>query len=128
MLQRIETLLAENATFSIETTLATRSYVQLVKRAQQNGYVVKLLFFWLPTPLMARQRVDKRVREGGHNIPTEVIEKRYYLGINNFFNLYKDIVDYWTLVDNASTPRVLVADSDNIYNNELYQIIKSYVR
>ena len=34
MLQRIEELLKEDVTFAIETTLATRSYVNLVKRAQ----------------------------------------------------------------------------------------------
>lgn len=42
--------------------------------------------------------------------------------------LYKDIVDFWTLVDNASNPRIVVADQETIYNEELYNIIKSYVR
>lgn len=128
MLERIETLLKDGATFSIETTLATRSYVQLVKRAKEQGYIVKLLFFWITSPEMAKQRVAKRVSEGGHNIPSDVIERRYYLGISNFFNLYKDAVDFWTLVDNAASPRKLVADSDEIYDIELYNLIHSHVR
>lgn len=128
MLERIEMLLEQGRTFSIETTLATRSYVQLVKRAQAKGYTVNLLFFWLNSPEVAIQRVAKRVSEGGHNIPTEVICRRYQLGLSNFFHLYKDIVDTWTLVDNASNPRQIVATDDEIFNVELYNTIESYVK
>lgn len=128
MLQRIDDLLAAGESFSIETTLATRSYVSLIKRAQAQGYTVNLLFFWLDSPQLAIQRVAKRVSEGGHNIPTDVIVRRYQRGIDNFFLLYKDIVDYWTLVDNASNPRIIVADQETIYNEALYNIIQSYVK
>ena len=47
MLERVEELLAQKADFGLETTLATRSYVQLIKRAQALGYKVHLLFFCL---------------------------------------------------------------------------------
>lgn len=77
---------------------------------------------------LEKLRVAKRVSEGGHDIPTDIIERRYNLGINNFFNLYKDEVDFWTIVDNASSPRKLVADSDEIYDVERYNLIQSYVR
>lgn len=126
MLQRIDELLKAGVSFSIETTLATRSYVQLVKRAQATGYVVNLLFFWLDSPEMAVHRVAKRVKEGGHDIPIEVIYRRYQLGIYNFFFLYKDIVDFWTLVDNATTPHV-IANKDEIFDVELYKRIETYV-
>lgn len=53
---------------------------------------------------------------------------RYKLGLRNFFNLYKDVVDTWTLIDNASNPRQLVATSEEILNVELYKTIESYVR
>ena len=71
MLQRINLLLCQRKTFAIETTLATRSYASLIKRAHEKGYQVVLLFFWLSSPEMAIERVAKRVSEGGHNIPTE---------------------------------------------------------
>ena len=128
MLERIDELLEQGQSFSIETTLATRSYVQLVKRAQTLGYTVSLLFFWLNSPEVAIQRVAKRVSEGGHNIPTAVIRRRYQLGLSNFFNLYKDVVDTWTLVDNASNPRQVVATDEEILNVELYRTIESYVK
>ena len=68
MLRRIEELLNRNETFSIETTLATKSYLNLVQRAQAKGYQVHLLFFWLRTPELAVLRVAERVQKGGHNI------------------------------------------------------------
>ena len=128
MLERVDELLEQGQNFSIETTLATRSYVQLVKRAQTLGYTVSLLFFWLNSPEVAIQRVAKRVSEGGHNIPIDVIRRRYQLGLSNFFNLYKDVVDTWTLVDNASNPRQVVATDEEILNVELYKTIESYVK
>ena len=128
MLQRIDELLQQGVSFSIETTLATRSYVQLIKRAQAEGYTVNLLFFWLKNPEMAVQRVTKRVSEGGHDIPVDVIYRRYELGLKNFFQLYKDVVDTWTLVDNASNPRQVIATDEEIVNVELYKKIEAYVK
>ena len=49
MLKRIQQLIAERRTFAIETTLATRSYRNTVRRAHAAGYEVILLFFWLPS-------------------------------------------------------------------------------
>ena len=94
---------------------------------QAEGYTVNLLFFWLESPEMAVQRVAKRVKEGGHDIPEDVIYRRYKLGICNFFNLYKDAVDMWTLVDNASSPRRVIATDEEIKDIELYNKIEAYV-
>ncbi len=93
MLARIEELLAQKVDFAIETTLATRSYVQLVKRAQKAGYKVHLLFFCLESPEQAILRVAQRVAEGGHNIPEDVIRRRFARGIANLTHLYLPICD-----------------------------------
>ena len=62
MLRRIEELLEEGSDFAIETTLATRSYVSLVKRAQAMGYTVKVISIWLESTRIALYRVSERVR------------------------------------------------------------------
>ena len=133
MLQRIEELLKRNETFSIETTLATRSYVNLVKQAQEQGYSIRLLFFWLSTPELAVKRVAERVSKGGHDIPQDIIRRRYVAGINNLFKLFMPIVNYWAIFVNSETPRKKVAiggkDSQTeIVNIELYNNIKNYVK
>ena len=122
MLERIDALLLERKTFAIETTLATRSYKKLVDRAHAAGYVVKLLFFWLPSPQMAKERVARRVAEGGHNIPASVIERRYRLGLENLFNLYVPIVDSWSLYDNGDSMSPVVEENVVIDSKKLSNI------
>lgn len=133
MLKRIDSLVEGDESFAIETTLATRSYKHLVERAQTNGFQVQLLFFWLPSPGQAVMRVAQRVSEGGHNIPKDVILRRYYAGITNLFDIYMPIVDSWMLIENISTPRITVADGSlgghvTIYQPQLFEKIQSYVR
>lgn len=102
MLRRMNNLLAEGADFAFETTLATRSYVKFIERAHTQGYFVSLLYFWLPTPDQAVERVATRVSEGGHNIPSDVIRRRYTSGLRNLTTLYTPISDYWVVYDNKS--------------------------
>lgn len=133
MLMRIQDLLGRNISFAFETTLATRSYLRLIKQAQGKGYRVSLIFFWLNTPELAIQRVAQRVREGGHNIPEEVIRRRYDSGIKNLFRIYMPCVDYWILTDNSQAPRTVVAEGGyriktEIYHPELFKTIENYVR
>lgn len=110
MLTRMDELLHQGVDFAFETTLATKSYKQKIIEAQANGYEVTLLFFWLRNVTMAKERVAQRVAEGGHNIPIETIERRYYNGIINLFNLYIDIVDICQIYDNSNGVCVLIAE------------------
>ena len=112
MIERVIHLLKEGETFAFETTLSTRSYVKLIQQAQKRGYFVTLLFFSLATPEQAVQRVAKRVSQGGHNIPTDVVYRRFEGGLSNLFNLYMPIVDYWALYDNSNIPTRHIASGE----------------
>lgn len=109
MLQRIDELLLQGVDFAIETTLATRSYVQLVHRAQQLGYKVHLIFFALENEEQAIQRVAQRVSNGGHNIPEQDIRRRFKRGIANLLHLYMPICEIVYIVNNNSVPAQLIA-------------------
>lgn len=133
MLQRIEYLLERNETFSIETTLATKTYINLVRRAQEKDYRVHLIFFWLETPELAIQRVAERVSKGGHNIPIDIITRRYVAGISNLFNLFMNEVDSWMIYDNSRSPRTFIAKGGRIaefevFSELVFNKIKSYVK
>lgn len=104
MIERIVQLLKEGQSFAFETTLATRSYVKLIHQARKRGYFVTLLFFSLSSPEHAVRRVAKRVSLGGHHIPTDVVYRRYEAGLQNLFQLYMPICDYWALYDNSNCP------------------------
>ncbi len=103
MLNRINDLLKNNETFAFETTLSTKSYRSKIIEAQGKGYTVTLLFFWLENIELAKERVDIRVKEGGHFIADDIIERRYLRGIKNLFEIYLEIVD-GVLIFNNSLP------------------------
>ena len=93
MLNRIDELIKKEENFAFETTLSTKTYKQKIQFAKQNGYNTTLLFFWLQNTELAKERVKIRVNEGGHNIPKDVIERRYINGIKNLFDIYLELVD-----------------------------------
>lgn len=133
MLKRINDLLAKNGSFSIETTLAPRSYYRLIEKAQLQGYEVTLLFFWLKSPEQALERVAERVSKGGHNIPKDIVIRKFYEGIDNLFNIYMPLVDSWLLVDNSVTPRSIIATGGKgqttmIRDSITYKKIEAYVK
>jgi predicted ABC-type ATPase len=133
MLQRIEDLLSKEESFSIETTLATKSYINLVRRAQEKGYTVRLLFFWLNSPDLALQRIAERVAKGGHNIPEPIVRRRYVAGICNLFRLFMSEVDSWEIYDNSRYPAVQIArggkdDETSIIVESTYKTIADYVK
>lgn len=117
MLNRIKELIESGENFAFETTLSTRSYIHTVKKAQEKGYNVVLLFFWLQLVELAIERVKERVKEGGHNIPTEVIRRRYKKGIYNLFELYLPVIDSVLIFDNSEGKHELIAEK--IEGNQL---------
>ena len=130
MLEHISSLMVKKTTFALETTLSTRSYVSLIKKAHKAGYQVELIFFWLASPEVAIERVAKRVAEGGHNIPEDVIRRRYDAGIHNLFNIYSHEVDRWMLIDNNTGQSVVLAEASNgmtkIYDFNRFKRIMDY--
>jgi predicted ABC-type ATPase len=133
MLKRISELIREEESFSIETTLATRSYARLIQQTQAQGYKVSLIYFWLNSPELAIGRVRRRVSEGGHDIPEEVIRRRYQAGIDNLFGTYMSCVDYWLMADNSQENRIIVAEGGRnilteIHDVELFKTIENYVK
>ncbi len=82
MLKRITQLIKEEKTFAFETTLSSKIYVQLVDVCMRKGYKVELIFFWLSSVKLAKERIRERVKRGGHFIPNDVVKRRYYRGRN----------------------------------------------
>ena len=69
-----------------------------------------MLFFWLQNVELAKERVKIRVTEGGHDIETNVIERRYKNGIKNLFNIYLPITDGALIFDNSLGKHELLAE------------------
>ena len=129
MLKKLQYLFVRREDFCIETTLATRSLIKTVRRAQDQGYFVTVVYLWLRSPEIAIQRVAARVEAGGHEVPPDVIRRRYYTGLQYFFDIYSPVCDKWMLVDNSDTKFNIVAEGTRkgmtVRDLDLYQQIKS---
>ena len=111
MLEEIDKLVAEGRSFAFETTLAGRRYLRRIDRWRRMGYRVMLVFLSLPSPEDAVARVQRRVEQGGHNIPEDVIRRRFDAGLKNFWGAYAARVDQWILYDNQGRMPVVVERS-----------------
>ena len=77
--------------------------------------------------------METRVKEGGHNIPENVIRRRYDNGLKNFFRIFEPIVNEWMFIDNSGEPYEIIARKNSeckiVGNpdtwNELLKIYKS---
>jgi predicted ABC-type ATPase len=130
MIEQINARIRERETFAFETTLSARSYRETILFAQALGYHVTLLFFWLESVEMAIDRVARRVKEGGHNIETEVIRRRYNRGIKNLFEIYIPLVSETMIYNNSfGIPELVVSESlgrkFEIKNFEIWEKLKS---
>lgn len=130
MIERVNELLENGKDFAIETTLATRTHLNMVRAAQARGYVVTLLYFWLNMPDLAIERVRLRVVSGGHNVNEKTIRRRYDLGIRHLFDLYLPACEYWMLIDNSQSPTVIVEGGKGIttkvHNKTLFNQLTNY--
>ena len=110
MLEQIRAHAERGESFSFETTLSGLGYARMIPCWRQSGYQVKLFFLRLPSPEMAIARVRQRVLEGGHDVPEEVIRRRFDKGWYNYEQLYRELVDEWALYDNSGSRPMLLAE------------------
>ena len=89
--------------FAFETTLSGNHYLQRIQEWKDLGYTVKLWFIKLSSPELAISRVAERVAQGGHNIPEEIIRRRYIGSLQNLSN-YQKAVKLLVLLNGDKTP------------------------
>ena len=108
VLQRIKELSMSKEDFAFETTLSGRSYSVLLQRIKKMGYRVHLYYLWIPNSKLAIERIKGRVLEGGHNVPVEVVRRRFSKTLINLFHVYLPLIDYLAMVENSSkNPRTV---------------------
>jgi len=108
MLDEIAGCAKRGESFAFETTLSGLGYLRHIRAWRQAGYHVSLFFLTLPSAEVAIARVAERVRQGGHDIPEDVIRRRFETGRRNFDAHYRAAVDAWGLYDNIGDEPVLI--------------------
>jgi len=119
--QELQARLGGDSSFVIETTLSGKYLLKYIQEAKERGFRISLIYLFLETPEANILRVANRVLNGGHDVPTEDIIRRYYRSKNLFWYLYKDHVDDWIIYYNSNEAFEEVADQTTVYDNEKYQ-------
>jgi predicted ABC-type ATPase len=104
MLEMVQKQVTSGNSFALETTLSGMGYARMIPQWRALGYSMELFFLSLPSADYAVARVAKRVAQGGHFIPENVIRRRFNTGLYNFHNIYKPLVDAWSLMDSSQEP------------------------
>lgn len=108
MLEEIDKCVNAGQNFAFETTLSGLAYLHKIKIWQSLGYQVKLWFLSLPSADIAVSRVAIRVSQGGHNIPEQIIRRRFKAGLHNFHHRYNKVVDAWAFYENSDLQLKLI--------------------
>lgn len=73
--------------FTQETTLSGHQPINTAKSAKQKGYYIRLFYIGLDTLEESLLRIENRVKRKGHNIPKNVVEKRFDKRFDNLFKM-----------------------------------------
>ncbi len=127
LLGEIDNFIIRKMDFAFETTLAGRTYINLIKEVKSKGYSVHIFFLWIPSEDLAKQRIKQRVKQGGHHVPDADVKRRLRRSLKNFFNHYSPLVDGWDIFDNSgSEPKLVVKSNEKgfqIIDKELYRYL-----
>ena len=113
MLHEIDAYVKKRESFAFETTLSGRHYTNRIPVWRSEGYKVILLFLKLDSPETAIARAQQRVLASGHDIPQDVIRRRYISGLENFTRLYRSLVNEWSFYNNSGPNPVLLEEGIN---------------
>ena len=87
----VDTAIVKNTDFAYETNLNS-SPLFWPNKFKASGYKTRLVYFCLNSINEAKIRVQIRVENGGHFVPQNEIEERYFLGFNN-------LNEFWSFFD-----------------------------
>ena len=132
MIEQIHSLADSRVDFGFETTLAGRGYVRLLNNLKDRGYQIHLFYLWIHSIDVALERIAGRVKMGGHNVPEDVVRRRYHKGMSNFSRLYQPLTDSWAIYDNSTDTPHLIAykehDKLEIIDHDTFYRISNEMR
>lgn len=101
--KRRRKMIADKTNFITETVFSdpVGAKVDALRRAQQSGYAILMLFICVDSADLSAMRVKTRVQTGGHDVPLERIAARYERMRKNV-KLALPFVDLAIIVDNSS--------------------------
>jgi predicted ABC-type ATPase len=103
-LETIDANICIRISFAIETTLSGKTLADKLEQARQAGYSIEICLLLIPSVEISAQRVVKRVRTGGHNIPADAQLRRFERSYRNFHKKYIEVCHVWNVYDATVDP------------------------
>lgn len=76
-IHKIDSCLQKGVCFTQETTLSGGRTERTVQAAKEAGYHIRLYYIGLDSIQESLARIRNRVAKGGHDIPTETVQRRF---------------------------------------------------
>lgn len=111
LIKRLHELARHQADFAFETTLSGRSHAFFLQEIKRAGYRIELYYLWIPSSDFSARRVAMRVEKGGHDVPLNVIRRRFRKSLRNLVTVYLPLADAASIIDNSMRKPRLVAES-----------------
>jgi len=111
VLEEIRRHAARREDFAFETILAGRTYCRQIHGIEIVGYIIRIIYLWLPSPDLALSRIQARVEAGGHSVPEADVRRRFKRSLANLFGIYRPLVNSLNLFDNSGDSPVLIFPS-----------------
>ncbi|MGP9818416.1 AAA family ATPase [Salinarimonas sp. NSM] len=105
-LARIAEFMAARRTFSLETTLAGRTHLRTIDAARGVGMEVAILYFAVARVETSLERIARRVRQGGHDVPEADARRRFVRSLASF-EAYAARADQWSVFDANGQPTIV---------------------
>ncbi|SFV87821.1 hypothetical protein MNB_SUP05-SYMBIONT-5-308 [hydrothermal vent metagenome] len=128
MLKNIRKQIADRRSFAVETTLASKNYLKIIRELKAKGWQVDMIYLYLPSVDLSVQRVAERVKNGGHNIKLKDIKRRYGRSLKNLMNDYFDVVDNIGCLNNENNSELIFNKNSEVvtYNQKTYNDILEF--
>lgn len=104
----IKKYIVEGISFNQETTLCGKSIIRNIKLAKEKGFYVTMNYIVVESVEIAKERVALRVSKGGHGIPDETIERRYFDSLANL-NRVISMCNKVNIYDNTEMFKLVMA-------------------
>ncbi len=114
--KKLNEAIAQNKSLLIESTLSGRYLQKLLETWQKQNYQITIIFLFAESFEILIERIAERVKKGGHFVPDEDVRRRFVRGKQNFWNVYKNLADSWSLFYNTndSFKKIAAGEEDKI--------------
>jgi predicted ABC-type ATPase len=127
VLEEIRRNVSRREDFAFETTLAGRTYCRQIQGMKVGGYVIRMVYLWLPSPDLALSRIQARVEAGGHSVPEADVRRRFGRSLANLFLMYRKLINSLYFFDNSGEVPIMIFQEEEghmeVFDERLYQEI-----